>query len=152
MRKTFLAGLGVVALTAGAGVATAQTPPAPPAGAPAPHHARGEASRPMTRAAFVEARVARLTAMDANHDGTVSVEERQAALQADPAMRGSGGEGRARGPLVIADYAARLGERFDRMDTDHDGVISREERRAAMTARRAERPAPQAASPAPASE
>lgn len=209
MRKTFLTGLGAIALVASAGVAAAQTPPAP-------HQGRGEPNRQITRAEFVDARVARLTALDASRDGTISVEERQAAMQARRAehadarfakldangdgsisraefdagpaarpdrgpraeragvrearrggprhaLRGPGPEGRERGPVVISEVAAKLGERFDKMDANRDGVISPEERRAAMTAHRAERqarraerqaahPAPQAASPAPASE
>ena len=216
MRKTFLTGLSVIALAAVAGAATAQVPPA---GAAAPYQARGEANRQMTRAEFVDTRVARLTALDANRDGTVSVEERQAGMQARQAeradarfakldanadgsisraefdaghaarpdrgpraeragnrggarhaMRGSGrsgaegrGPGRERGPVVISDVAAKLGERFDKMDANRDGVISADERRAAMTAHRAERqaqraerraarPAQQPASPVPASE
>ncbi len=79
------------------------------------------------------------------------------------AMRGPGRDGHERGPVVISEVAAKLGERFDKMDADHDGMISPAERRAAMTAHRAERqarraqrqagrPGPQAASPAPASE
>ena len=51
-------------------------------------------------------------------------------------MRGPGREGRERGPVVIADVAAKLGERFDKMDADRDGVISADERRAAMSAQR----------------
>lgn len=214
MRKTFLTGLSLIALAAVAGAATAQVPPA---GATAPHQARGEPNRQITRAEFVDTRVARLTALDANRDGTVSVEERQAGMQARRAeradarfakldansdgsisraefdaghaarperagareghrggprhaMRGPGrpgaegrGPGRERGPVVISDVAAKLGERFDKMDGDRDGVISADERRTAMTAHRAERqaqraerraarPAQQPASPAPASE
>ena len=220
MRKTFLTGLSVIALAAVAGAATAQVPPA---GAAAPYQARGEANRQMTRAEFVDTRVARLTALDANRDGTVSVEERQAGMQAHQAeradarfakldanadgsisraefdaghaarpdrgpraeragnreghrggarhaMRGPGrpgaegrGPGRERGPVVISDVAAKLGERFDKMDANRDGVISADERRTSMTAPRAERqaqraerravcPAQQSASPAPASE
>jgi hypothetical protein len=223
MKKTFLTGLSAVALAAVAGAATAQTP-AP--AAPAPHHQRGDMNRPITRAEFVDARVARLTAIDANRDGTVSVEERQAAMQARRAERanerfakldangdgsitraefdaahearaergprperagrpegreggprhimrrgpggpgrhgGHRGEGRERGPVVISEVAAKLGERFDKMDANRDGVISADERRAAMTAqraerrehrqeRRAQRQAQQPASPAPASE
>ena len=64
---------------------------------------------------------------------------------------------------MIADVAAKLGERFDKMDANRDGVISADERRAALTAhraerqeqrqeRRAQRQAQQPASPAPASE
>jgi len=215
MRKTFLTGLSAIALAAAAGAATAQVPPAPPAGAPAPHHARGEPNRQITRAAFVDARVARLTALDANRDGTVSVEERAAAMQARRAerandrfakldansdgsisraefdaghaarpdrgpraeragvreghrggarhaMRGPGRLGaEGRGPVVISEVAANLGERFDKMDANRDGVITADERRAAMAAQREQRQAQrqerraarqQPASPAPASE
>lgn len=214
MRKTFLTGLSVIALAAVAGAATAQVPPAGP---PVPHQARGEPNRQITRVEFVDTRVARFTALDANRDGTVSVEERQAGMQARQAeradarftkldangdgsisraefdaghaarpdrgpraeragnreghrggprhaMRGPGRPGaEGRGPVVISDVAAKLGERFDKMDANRDGVISADERRAAMTAhraerqqhrqeRRAQRQAQQPASPAPASE
>ncbi len=209
MRKTFLTGLGVIALAAAAGAATAQVPPAPAAGAPAPHHSRADPNRQITRAEFVDARIARLTALDTNRDGVVSPEERAAAIQARRAERagdrfakldadGDGsisraefdaghaarpdrapraeragdregrrggahhamhGQGRERGPVVIAEASAKLGERFDKMDADRDGVISADERRAAMSAqradrqeRRAARQAQQPASPVPASE
>jgi len=206
MKKRFLTGLGAIALAAVAGVATAQVAPAP---------MRADPDRQITRADFVDVRVARLTALDANSDGTVSVEERAVAMQARRAqranarfakldansdgaisraefdaghaarpdrgpradraghrggprhaMRGPGrpeAKGRERGPVVISDVAAKLGERFDKMDANRNGVISAEERRAAVTAQRAERQqhrqerraarqAEQPASPAPASE
>ncbi|WP_295196101.1 EF-hand domain-containing protein [uncultured Brevundimonas sp.] len=210
MRNTFLTGLGVIALAAAAGAATAQVPPA---GATAPHQARGEPNRQMTRADFVDARIARLTALDTNRDGTVSVEERAAAMQARRAERagdrfakldanGDGsisraefdaghaarpdrgpraaragdregrhggahhamrGQGRERGPVVIAEASAKLGERFDKIDANRDGVISADERRAVMSAQREQRQerraarqtqhqAQQPASPVPASE
>jgi EF hand len=213
MRKTFLTGLGVIALAAAGGAATAQVPPAPPAGAPAPHHSRADPNRQITRADFVDARIARLTALDTNRDGVVSPEERAAAMQARRAERANDrfakldansdgsisraefdaghaarpdrgpraeraghrqglrggaeramrGPGRERGPVVIAEASAKLGERFDKMDADRDGVISADERRAAMSAQRehrqdrraarqTQRPAQQPASPAPASE
>lgn len=217
MRNTFLTGLGVIALAAAAGAATAQVPPAqvpaPGAGAPAPHHARADPNRQITRAEFVDARIARLTALDTNRDGVVSPEERAAAMQARRAERagdrfakldanGDGsisraefdaghaarpdrgpraeraghregrrggahhamrGKGREREPVVIAEASAKLGERFDKMDADRDGVISADERRAAMSAQReqrqerraarqAQRPVQQPASPVPASE
>lgn len=221
MRNIVLNGFSAMALAAvlgaGAGVATAQVPP-PPADGPPPPYARGLADRnaDLTRAAFVEARVARLTALDADRDGTVSVAERQVAMQAkraeraddrfatldadsdgsisraefeaghavrpDWAARGRSGprggprhamrgpgclEGCERGPVVISEAAARLGEQFDKMDADKNGVVTADERRAAMTANRAERraerggqgqqrravrPVQQPASPAPASE
>lgn len=211
MRKIVLNGFGAMALAAvlgaGAGVATAQVPPSP---------ARGPADRDadLTRAAFIEARVARLTALDADRDGTVSVAERQAAMQAkraeraddrfarldadsdgaisraefdaghaagpDRAERGRSGHrggprhamrarggAEGRGPVVISEVAVKLGERFDKMDADRNGVVTADERRAAVTAhraerqaergaerqqRRADRPAREPASPLPASE
>lgn len=213
MRNTFLTGLGVIALAAAAGAATAQVPPAPPEGAPAPHHVRADANRQITRAEFVDARIARLTALDTNRDGVVSPEERAAAMQARRAERagdrfakldanGDGsisraefdaghaarpdrgpraaragdregrhggahhamrGQGRERGPVVIAEASAKLGERFDKIDANRDGVISADERRAVMSAQREQRQerraarqtqhqAQQPASPVPASE
>ncbi|WP_292077320.1 EF-hand domain-containing protein [Brevundimonas sp. UBA7838] len=213
MRKTFLTGLGVIALAAAAGAANAQVPPAPVVGAPAPHHARADPNRQITRAEFVDARIARLTALDTNRDGVVSPEERAAAMQARRAERAGDrfakldansdgsisrtefdaghaarpdrgpraeraghregrrggahraicGQGRERGPVVIAEASAKLGERFDKMDADRDGVISADELRAAMSAQReqrqerraarqAQRPVQQPASPVPASE
>ena len=210
MRNTFLTGLGVIALAAAAGAATAQVPPA---GATAPHQALGEPNRQITRAEFVDARIARLTALDTNRDGVVSPEERAAAMQARRAERtgdrfakldanGDGsisraefdaghaarpdrgpraeraghregrrggahhamrGQERERGPVVIAEATAKLGERFDKMDADRDGVISSDERRAVMSAQREQRQerraarqtqhqAQQPASPVPASE
>lgn len=212
MRNTFLTGLGVIALAAAAGAATAQVPPAP-AAAPAPHHSRGDPNRQITRAEFVDARIARLTALDTNRDGVVSPEERAAAMQARRAERagdrfakldanGDGsisraefdaghaarpdrgpraeraghregrrggahhamrGQGRERGPVVIAEASAKLGERFDKIDANRDGVISADERRGVMSAQREQRQerraarqtqhqAQQPASPVPASE
>lgn len=209
MRKTFLSGLSIIALATAAGAAAAQTPTQTPAAA----HQRGEAGRDrtVTRAQFVDARVARLTELDANGDGSVSVEERQAAMQArraeradarfakldansdgsisraefdaGSAVRGERSAGAARmahrggnrhamrvrgparqaGPVVISDVAAKLGEQFDKLDANRDGVVTADERRAAMTAmrarfqerraaRQAERQTQQPASPAPASE
>ena len=245
MRKIFLNSLSAVALAAAmgavAGAATAEVPPPPPpppADAPPPPNDMDgpfedapDRDADLTRAAFVDARVSRLTALDANRDGTVSVAEREAAMQAkraeranerfakldansdgaisraefdagrperadrperaeradgddrgprgEPgpgrggprhAMRGPGGpegpgapggpEGREPGPVVIAEVAAKLGERFDKMDADKNGVVTAEERRAAMPARRGERPdhrrhqgpGQEPASPSPASE
>jgi len=210
MRTTLLTGLGVIALAGVAGAATAQTPPPAPAPTAAhsgphaerPHHPRGQARRagPVTRAEFVDQHIARLTALDTDRDGVVSVAEREAAVQArrvqyadsrfakldangdgavnraefeaaraarskgerperagrgDGPGRGMGGGRGQAGPVTISDVAAKLGERFDTMDADHDGVVTPEERRAAAQARRAERrqdrPAQQPASTPPAS-
>ena len=97
MKKTVLIG-GMVAVTfaAVAGGVMAQQ-------ANRPVRAQPE----MTQAAFVDARVARLTAADANNDGTVTAEEHQAAHQAK--------------------RADRADDRFARMDANGDGSISRAE-------------------------
>jgi hypothetical protein len=230
MRRMVLNSLSAVALAAAmgaaAGAASAEVPPPPPPPADAPpppppfdmdgpdedRPDRPDRDADLTRAAFVDARVARLTALDADRDGTVSAAEREAAFEAKRAeranerfakldangdgaisraefeagrpdrperpgrgprperdegprmaMRGPGApggpdgpEGREPGPVVIAEVAAKLGERFDKMDADKNGVVTAEERRAALPPRREGRPhhrpdrAP--ASPAPASE
>ena len=97
MKKTVVIG-GMVAVTfaALAGGVMAQQANRP---------ARAQAE--MTQAAFVDARVARLTAADANNDGTVTAEEHQAAHQVK--------------------RAERADDRFARMDTNGDGSISRAE-------------------------
>lgn len=228
MRRMVLNSLSAVALAAAmgaaAGAASAEVPPPPPPPADAPPPPppfdmdgpdedrldRPDRDADLTRAAFVDARVARLTALDADRDGTVSAVEREAAFEAKRAERanerfakldangdgaisraefeagrpdrpergergprpergpggprmalrgpdGPGGpDGREPGPVVIAEVAAKLGERFDKMDADKNGVVTAEERRAALPPRREGRPhhrpdrAP--ASPAPASE
>src|SRR5690606_29815032 len=79
MRKTILlGGLAALSLTVAGGVAVAQQTAQQQ---PAPRHARGDADGDgrISRAEFVEQRVARLTAADANRDGTVTAEERRAA-------------------------------------------------------------------------
>lgn len=115
LHKTLLAG-GVAALMlASAGVAFAQQAPA--------HGMRAHGMRAdtdgdsrLSRAEFVNQRVERLTAMDTNRDGSVSVEESRAAMQAR--------------------MAARADTRFDRLDADNDGAVSRAEFDAAREAGR----------------
>lgn len=115
MKKTIVIG-GMVAVTfaALAGGVMAQQANRP---------ARAQAE--MTQAAFVDARVARLTAADANNDGTVTAEERQAARQAKRAERSD--------------------SRFDRMDANDDGSISRAEFDALREARAGRGPRPERA-------
>lgn len=100
----------------------------------------------ISKAEFVDARIARLTAVDANRDGSVSVEERR-----------SGRDTRRN---------QRLSNRFETLDRDGNGALSREEftavvtradgaprqgRRAAWRAMRAERMAERAGSRGPVS-
>lgn len=201
MRKTLLAGVVVLGLAATAGVATAQSPerPARAQRADTDHDGR------ISRAEFVSRRVDRLTAADANGDGAVTREERQARRQAGQQQRaearftrldtnndgalsraeftartmgdrparahrgpGHGGprmarhatRGAERGPVQIADARAKTEQAFARMDTDNDGFITADERRAGMRAARehrrermaARRAAQQASPQTPASE
>jgi len=100
MKKT-LGGVAAIALlTAFGGVAVAQT-------AAPQHPARAAMAQPVTQAEFVQRRVERLRAADANHDGTVTAEEMCAAGQAKRAER-----------------RAAL---FERLDANKDGSISRAE-------------------------
>ncbi|MFN3814665.1 EF-hand domain-containing protein [Brevundimonas sp.] len=111
--------LGGVAALALSGAAIAQTNDGQRGG-------RMDPDARLSQAEFVEQRVARLTAMDANGDGVVSREEMQAHRQARM--------GEMRGRM------------FERMDTNSDGTVTRseydaahEQRREGMTERRAER-------------
>lgn len=194
MNKT-LGGVAAVAfLTAFGGMAVAQT-------AAPQRPARAAMAQPVTQADFVQRRVERLRAADANRDGTVTAEEMRAAAQAKRAERrtalferldadkdgsisraefeapradgqragqragrgerghrgpraehagrghrggmhggaqrmGRNGEGRA--PIVIAEAEQKAAQAFARLDADHNGTLTVEERRAGMQARRAE--------------
>ena len=192
MNKT-LGGVAAIALlTVFSGVAVAQT-----GGPTAPQRAAQAAmAQPVSQAEFVQRRVERLRAADANHDGTVTAEEMRAAGQAkraearnamfdrldankdgsisraefdapraegqragrgergqrgpraEHAGRGHGGmhrgaqrmgrNGEGRGPVVIAEAEQKATATFTRLDADHNGTLTVEERRAGMQARRAE--------------
>ena len=115
MKKNYMLG-GFAALTiaaAAGGVALAQQAPA---GAPQ-RHARADANADgrVSQAEFVQQRVQRLTAADTNRDGTVTAEERRAAMQAHRAERNDA--------------------RFGRLDADSNGAISRSEFDGAHAAR-----------------
>ncbi len=205
MRKTFsgVAALALIMAVSGGAAAQGQTAAAPDA---RPHHAR--MAEPVSKADFVQRRVERLRAADANNDGQVTAEEMRAYAQTRRAERqaarfdrldtnkdgvlsreefaaghargergegmggarrwgghggghGGGAKGMARGedrgsaggergsratraggesrfPIVIADVERRAEEAFARMDANGDGVLTQDERRAAMQANRAE--------------
>ena len=101
MHKTLLAGGLAALMLASAGVAVAQQAPARPMRADTDGDSR------LSRAEFVGQRVQRLTAMDANGDGSVAADERRAMMQAR--------------------MASRADARFDRLDANDDGAVSRAE-------------------------
>ncbi|MDQ7814009.1 MAG: EF-hand domain-containing protein, partial [Brevundimonas sp.] len=100
MRKTLMAGaMAALTLAAAGGVALAQQSPDRP-------YARGmradaDGDQKLSRAEFVEARVQRLSAADADRDGSVTPEEMRAAAQAR--------------------MAERADTRFKRLDANSDG-------------------------------
>jgi len=138
--------------------------------------AAGQAKRAERRAALFDR-------LDANKDGSISRAEFDAPRaegqragrgergpRAEHAGRGHRGgmhrgaqrmgrNGEGRFPIVIAEAEQRATASFTRLDADHDGTLTAEERRAGMQARRAEmrekrqeRRAPAASPSTPASE
>ena len=106
MTKTLLTGgLAALILAVAGGAAIAQSSPERP-------QARGlradtDGDQRLSQAEFVGRRVARLTAADADRDGSVTADERRAAAEAR--------------------RAGRADVRFDRLDADDDGVVSKAE-------------------------
>ena len=100
MNKTLGGVAAIAVLTVFSGVAVAQT-------AAPQRPARAAMAQPVSQADFVQRRVERLRAADANHDGTVTAEEMRAAGQAK--------------------RAERRAAMFNRLDANKDGSISRAE-------------------------
>ena len=144
-----------------------------------------EEMRAAGQAKRAERRNAMFDRLDVNKDGSISRAEFDAPRaegqragrgergpRAEHAGRGHGGmhrgaqrmgrNGEGRFPIVIAEAEQRATANFTRLDANHDGTLTGEERRAGMQARRAEmrekrqehrQAAPAAASPStPASE
>ena len=105
MNKTLVAAALAALTFAADGAAFAQQSPDRP-------HVRGmradaDGDQRLSQAEFVGRRIERLTAADADHDGTVTRDEM--------------------GAVVRTRMAHRADTRFDRLDADHDGVISKAE-------------------------
>ncbi|WP_287980612.1 hypothetical protein [Sphingomonas sp.] len=148
MRIPFIT-LAIAASGFAATFASAQTamPPASPPPPPGGAMMRADANHDgvVTRDEALAEAGARFDAMDANHDGSLSAAERQAfrasmrahwrgqmtgnaapppAPPAPPAPPQPAAGGNDDGPAVArADYVARAGMRFDRMDANHDGKL-----------------------------
>lgn len=127
--------------------------------APAPEKARPAGSAAMTRAEAATRAGALFERFDTNRDGTLDQRDRAARADArfdridsnhDGAIsraefaaaqgRGRGARGDAvvsgRPPLSRAAFVAGALQRFDAADSNHDGQLSRDERRAAFQSRR----------------
>ena len=109
-----------------------------PDGAREPRDWSDPAAREEMRARMEERRKAREAALDTNHDGVVSPEERQARLKPMVERFDQNGDGKLT-PDELSSSDRRMG--FDdpaALDTNKDGEISLSELDAAMTARRDE--------------
>lgn len=115
--------------------------------AAAPVAAQPPAGGGMTLAQMRERLHARFNAADANHDGRLTAAERQQAMEArragmaaragegggmpGPGPRRGGPMGRmadANGDITLAALDAGLAQRFARLDANHDGRITPDER------------------------
>lgn len=147
-RSLLLAALAASTL---AGGATAQT--VPMATKQRPHGAAQRAADldrdgVVTRQEATAAADRRFAAMDANRDGTVTRQERRADRDTRKRERSDAnrpGPRQGDQQLTQAAFRERALRRFDRVDTDHDGRITAQEREAArllMRARMADRAGP----------
>ena len=141
--KTWItaAALGAVML-GGLGAASVQAQAAPP---PAPRqHADDDGDGVVTRDEAAADADRRFAAMDTNHDGKLTRDERRAwrAQRRAPAPRDDAdGARRARrdADQTQVAFRERALKRFDRIDTNHDGRIDAKEREAMMLLMRARR-------------
>lgn len=102
MRKsTLAAGAAAVLAILTAGAAMAQQAPARGA------HGDTDGDGRISRAEFVDGRIARLTAIDANRDGSINAEERRSGMDTRRNQR--------------------VSARFETLDKDGNGAVSREE-------------------------
>jgi hypothetical protein len=128
--------------TALGGAAFAQTTPAAPQAAPrGMARADGDGDGRVSKAEYIARADERFAKMDKNSDGKLSGDE-IAPPAGNGAATGRGGMMRQRmiermdtnhdGVVTIDEYRAMVGERFDRLDTNHDGFLDQSE----MTAMR----------------
>ena len=117
-KKTLLvSGLVALTMTAAGGIALAQQAQTTP---PRAMRADLDGDRRISQAEFVGQRIQRLTAADTDRDGSVTPAERRVVAQTRMAQRAD--------------------SRFQRLDADHDGAISRAEFDGQRAARMQARP------------
>ncbi|MEO6042265.1 MAG: hypothetical protein ABIP41_10225 [Croceibacterium sp.] len=91
-----------------------------------------------TKADATKAAGERFAQLDANHDGSLTPEERRAGFPGGGGFGGGGGAGGPPPAQTKDEYVAAQLRRFDLQDADHDGNLTKAERdafRAAMIAR-----------------
>lgn len=130
--------LGLVIAASGllaAGAFAQVAPPAPRAAGGGLMRADANRDGVISRAEMIADAQARFAAMDADKDGKVTGDEREAAREAMRAQRPGGGQGGRGGGLgggmrgdpdrVVTreEDAQRAGARFDRLDANHDGKL-----------------------------
>jgi Ca2+-binding EF-hand superfamily protein len=138
MRRILLAAAGFAALAGVAGFALAQEP-----GAAARQHGvfQSDANSDgiLTRQEFDAGRTATFTRLDTNNDGQLTREERRAERGEHHGRRGGGRHGggmhgfegadaNSDGNITRDEFLARPTQMFDRLDANHDGVITTAER------------------------
>ncbi|VXC92369.1 EF-hand domain-containing protein [Sphingomonas sp. 8AM] len=138
--KTWItaAALGA-AMLGGLGAASvqAQTPPPAPMQTPV-----GDGDGVVTRDEAAADADRRFAAMDTNHDGKLTRDERRAwreQRRAPPPPRDDAGRNRRAADQTPAEFRDRALKRFDRIDTNHDGRIDANEREAMMMLMRSRR-------------
>ncbi|MEH3105028.1 MAG: ca2+ sensor protein [Sphingomonas phyllosphaerae] len=127
----------------GAASVQAQTPPPPPAPMQT-SEGDGDGNGVVTRDEATADADRRFAAMDTNHDGKLTRDERRAwrEQRRGPMPRGGGDDargGRRDADQTQAEFRARALKRFDRVDTNHDGRIDANEREAMMLLMRSRR-------------
>lgn len=146
--KTWITAAAVgAAMLGGLGAASvqAQTPPPPPPPAPM-QTPDGDGDGVVTREEAIADADRRFAAMDTNHDGKLTRDERRAwreQRRPPPPSRDEHGDGTRRArrdtDQTLAAFRDRALKRFDRIDTNHDGRIDAKEREAMMMLMRARR-------------
>lgn len=133
MKKILLAAVGFAALAGAAGLALAQDGERHPGG----HHDmfQGDTNNDgaLTRQEFDAARDAHFAQMDANHDGQLAHDEMRGMRRMHGGGRHHGGPGMGGmhgadanndGNITRDEFLARPIQMFERLDANHDGVIS----------------------------
>jgi hypothetical protein len=117
MKKIMMAAAGLVACITMPALAQGGPPPDP----------YGDAT--VTKADAEKIIGQRFDQLDADHNGSLSPQERQAGFGGGArGGGGGGGPGGAQGPQSKAEYVAAQLQRFDMQDADHDGKLTKAER------------------------